>query len=267
MGDPVDHSLSPLLHNTAFAELGLDWASLAFPVRAGSAAAALDGMRALRISGMSVTMPHKEAVAALVDERSSLAERLGAVNCVIRRNDRLVGENTDGAGFVAALARAARFDPQGARCVVVGAGGAARAIVASLADAGARQVLVVNRTASRASVAAALAGDRGAVGRPEDVADADLVVNATPVGMAGTTGAEAVPLVDAATLGAGQVAADIVYRPARTAWLARAETSGATVVGGLGMLVHQAAAQLAAWTGIEPPLGPMWAAAEAAVGG
>jgi shikimate dehydrogenase len=267
MGDPITHSLSPLLHNTAFAVLGLDWVSVGFPVPTGAAAGALEGLRALRIAGLSVTMPHKGEVARLVDERTPVAEQLGAVNCVSWRGDRLVGDNTDGAGFLASLRRAAEFEPAGRRCLVVGAGGAARAVVLALAGAGAGEVVVVNRNVERARTAVALAGDRGRVGSPADAGEADLVVDATPTGMEGSAAALEPPLVDAGILGPGQVVADLVYHPPITPWLAAAARRGATVVGGLGMLVHQAAGQLECWTGVPPPVGAMWEAAERAVGG
>ena len=165
IGHPVRHSLSPLLHNTAFAALGLDWVSLAFEVAPGEAAAALGGMRALGVAGLSVTMPHKAEVAALVDECSEVAATLGAVNCVTNRDGTLRGDNTDGAGFLASLERAVGLSPEGRRCLVVGAGGAARAVVLALAGAHAAAVAVVNRTSARAAGVAALAGDAGPGGR------------------------------------------------------------------------------------------------------
>ncbi|MGH9109316.1 MAG: shikimate dehydrogenase [Acidimicrobiales bacterium] len=265
IGDPVAHSLSPLLHNTAFAALGLDWLSVGFRVRAGEAGPAVAGMRALGIAGLSVTMPHKSDVAALVDRCTAVAERLGAVNCVARQDGLLVGESTDGAGFVESLRRGAAFDPAGRRCLVVGAGGAARAVVLALAGAGAAEVAVVNRTPERAAVAAALAGDRGRVAVPAEAAGADLVVDATPAGMTGAAAKGDRPLVDPELLGPGQVVADLVYHPPVTAWLAAAAAQGATTVGGLGMLVHQAAAQVRRWTGLAPPVEAMWATAEKVV--
>jgi shikimate dehydrogenase len=281
IGSPVAHSLSPLLHNTAFAALGVGaaWRSYAFEVPAGEAAGALAAMRSSGVTGLSVTMPHKGDVAKLVDECSDTARRLGAVNCVLAREDgSLLGTNTDGEGFVASLARGARFDPRGAWCVVIGAGGAARAVILALADAGAAHVAVVNRTPERAVAAADLArpvgvavpaGDRADV--EAAVAAADLVVNATPVGMTGSAaaadpgGGEAGAwLVPPGLLRPGQVAADLVYAPRLTWWLAAARKAGATTLDGLGMLVHQAAAQLVLWTGMEPPIEAMWEAAEAA---
>ena len=136
IGHPVRHSLSPLLHNTAFAALRLNWTSLAFEVPPGQVAGAQRDA-ALGLAGLSVTMPHKADAAALVDERSAVAAALGAVNCVVNEDGRLRGENTDGAGFLASLARGADFDPAGKRCLILGAGGAARAVTLALAGAGA----------------------------------------------------------------------------------------------------------------------------------
>ena len=261
MGYPVAHSLSPLLHNTAFAHLGLDWVSVAFAVRPGRAAAALDGARELDIRGLSVTMPHKEDVAAAVAVRTPEAERLGAVNCVADDRGAWLGDNTDGAGLVAALARGGRFVPRGRRCVVVGAGGAARAVVAALADAGATEVVVVNRTPGRALAAAALAGPAGRVGTADDARAADLVVNATPAGMDDVEGAAVWP-VPPDLLGPGQVVVDLVYHPPVTPWLAAVGERGATTMNGLGMLVHQAALQIERWTGREAPVDAMWSAVD-----
>lgn len=266
IGDPVAHSLSPLLHNTAFAEMGLDWVSTGFRVVAGRTAEALVGAMALGIRGLSVTMPHKEPVAELVEDLSPLAARLGAVNCLVGGRAGWRGENTDGAGLVAALRRGDRFDPAGHRCLVVGAGGAARSVIAALAGAGAAEVVVVNRSAARARAALALAGPVGRIGGAEDAPDSDLVVNATPVGMAGgrTGTADTEPVapwpLDPSRLHAGQVVVDLIYHPAETAWMEAAAGQGASVSNGLGMLVHQAALQVAAWTGAEPPLEAMWRA-------
>jgi shikimate dehydrogenase len=257
IGDPVRHSLSPALHNAAFEALGLDWVYLAFEVPAGSAAAAVEGMRAFGIDGLNVTMPHKADVAAAVDVLSPVAERLGAVNTVVRRGGVLVGESTDGAGFVDALRADEGFDPAGKRCLVVGAGGAARAVVLALAEAGAASVVVTGRTPDRVAAAAELAGDQGRVGEAAEAADADLVVNATPVGMGDDGGLP----VDPSLLGPGQVVVDLVYHPLNTPLLAEARGRGAVAVNGLGMLIHQAAHAFRLWTGEEPPLEVMSAAA------
>ena len=282
IGDPVRHSLSPLLHNAAFDAMGLDWVSVGFEVRAGDLPSALVSMRALGIVGLSVTTPHKDAAAASVDERSALAQRLGAVNCVVQRDGRLFGDSTDGEGFVQALRRGPNFDPAGMSCLVLGAGGAARAVVLALAQAGAAEVTVVNRTPERGASAAALAGDKGHVGDQRDVSGADLVVQATSLGMAGAPTPESarnmrgdVPsagsprgsdtlMLDPDLFRSGQLVADLVYHPPLTPLLRAASERGARTMGGLGMLVHQAALAIERWTGEPAPVEEMWAAARAA---
>lgn len=257
IGSPVRHSLSPALHNAAFTELGLDWVYVALHVEPGRAAAALDAMRVLGLGGMSVTMPHKEDVAAAVDSLDPAAAALRSVNTVVPQVDgTLRGHSTDGAGFVASLAAAGETVRERS-VVVLGAGAAARAIVDALARAGAARIAVVNRTVSSAETAAALAGAVGAVGGSGDVRDADIVVNATSVGM----GTDDLPC-DPSLLRAGQVVADIVYHPRRTALLDAAAAVGARTVEGLGMLVHQAALQQRLWHGGEPSVLVMAAAAE-----
>lgn len=261
IGDPVAHSLSPRLHNVAFAALGLDWVSVGFRVARGNAAAALEGVRALGLKGLSVTMPLKDDVAAHVDQLTPMAQRLGAVNCVTNLDGTLTGDNTDGRGLVAALRRGGHFDPDGHRCLVVGAGGAARSIIAALADSGAAEVVVVNRTPERAEAAAVLAGSVGRVGEPADAGHSDLVVNATPIGMRGSSATTPDQwALDPELLGPGQLVVDLVYHPAVTPWLEAARIRGAEVLNGLGMLVHQAALQLEGWTGQEPPVDAMWRA-------
>lgn len=260
IGHPVVHSMSPLLHNTAFDELGLDWVSVGFPVAPGRAPVALVGARALGLQGLSVTMPHKEEAAVASNDLAVEAARLGAVNCMVPADGGWRGENTDGAGFIAALARGDRFAPSGTRCLVVGAGGAARAVIAALGDAGAAEVVVVNRTEVRARTAAALAGSVGRVGAAGEATKCDLVVNATPAGMGGVVGGTSGWPVDPALLGTGQVVVDLVYHPSTTPWLVAAAERGADAVNGLGMLVHQAALQVELWTGNAAPVDAMWQA-------
>jgi shikimate dehydrogenase len=260
IGHPVAHSMSPLLHNTAFHELGLDWVSVGFPVSPDRTALALAGALTLSVRGLSVTMPHKEAAAAVVDDLAAEAARLGAVNCVVAVDGGWRGENTDGAGFLAALARDDRFTPSGARCLVVGAGGAARAVIAALGDAGAAEVVVVNRTAERARTAAVLAGAVGRVGAAEEATGCDLVVNATPAGMGDIVSRSAGWPVEPGLLRSGQVVVDLVYHPPLTPWLAAAAEQGAITRNGLGMLVHQAALQIGHWTGQVAPVEAMWQA-------
>lgn len=263
IGDPVRHSLSPALHNAAFAALSLDWVSVAFEVGRETVGGALEGVRSLGLRGVSVTMPLKEAVVELADSMSPTVERLGAANCIVATAGALHADNTDGAGLLASLHRGAGFDAAGARCFVQGAGGAARAAVLALAGAGAAEIVVVGRSPQRAAAAAALAGPAGRVGEASEAAEADLVVNATPAGMSGTPAARVMPAVDPRLLHAGQLVVDLVYEPRRTPWLAGAAEHGATTVGGLGMLVHQAAAQIELWTGCPAPVEEMWRAVTA----
>jgi len=261
IGHPVGHSLSPVLHNAAFAEVGLDWAYMAFEVPEGGCPGAVEGARALGLAGLSVTMPHKRAAALACDELLPTAAALGVANTIVRRGDRLVGDATDGPGFVAAL-RAAGHDPAGWACLILGAGGAAIAVAHALAEAGAGRVGVVARRPSAADLVVAVAGVAGIAASIDDVIAADLVVNATSVGMGGAGGEGAIPLgLDLAKLRPGQVVADLVYHPLRTPLLVAAESAGSTPVDGLGMLVHQAALAFELWTGIKAPLGVMAAAA------
>lgn len=268
IGDPITHSLSPAIHNAAFAANGLDWVYVALPTPAGAALDAVRGARALGIAGLSVTMPHKEAVIEGLDRLSADAELLGAVNCVSRDGDLLVGDSTDGAGFVAGLHADFDFDPAGAACVVLGAGGAARSVVLALARAGARSVQVVNRTAARAAQAAELAGAAGRVGVPEAVEDADLVVNATSIGMATSSasvgGAGGLPC-DPQRLHAGQIVAELIYHPLETALVRAAHARGCRTSNGVSMLVHQAAVAFETWTATPAPVDAMRAAARDAL--
>lgn len=262
IGYPVRHSLSPAMHNAAFSELGLDWIYVACEVAPGGVDAAFAGVRALGFGGLSVTIPHKAAALEAVDEATDAARAIGAVNTVVpAAGGRLRGDNTDAAGFLASLTDEG-FDPEGKVCTVLGAGGAARAVVHALAGAGAAEVVVVNRTATRAETTAALAGASGRVGIPADVTRADLVVNATPLGLAGSRDLP----VDPELLREGQLVADLIPNPAVTPLMHAARQRGARVAGGLGMLVHQGALAFHLWTGRPAPVGIMRAAAVRALG-
>jgi shikimate dehydrogenase len=190
------------------------------------------------------------------------------VNCVQRRGTALVGHNTDGAGLLDALRRDEGIDIEGKHYAVVGAGGAARAVIRALGLGGAASVVVINRSAAPAEEAARLAGLVGRVGAAAEICDADVVINATPLGMGivVSTAGDPEPLpVDPALLGAGQVVVDLVYHPTVTPLLAAARARGIRTVNGLGMLIHQAAHAFRLWTSEEPPLEVMSAAAVAAL--
>ena len=269
IGAPIRHSLSPTIFNAAFEAAGLDWAYLAFEVPEGAAGLALGGMRALGIEGLSVTMPHKAAVLDGLDVVSPAAQALGAVNCITRRGSELHGDNTDGGGFLDALRVDEGIDPAGLAVAVVGAGGAGRAVVRALGGAGVGSLWVLNRSPEPAERAAALGGPVARVGRPQDIGLADLVINATPLGMGVlvSTSGEHEPLpVDVDLLRTDAVLVDLIYHPAVTPLLEAGRARGLRTVNGLGMLIHQAAHAFRHWTGEDPPLEAMSAAAVAGLG-
>lgn len=262
IGHPVRHSLSPALHNAGFASSGADWVYAAFEVAPGEARSALDAMLALGIGGLSVTMPHKDAVAGLVDELEPAAAALRSANTVTLTADgRLVGASTDGEGFVGSLA-ADGIEVAGASVAVLGAGGAARSVIDAVARAGAATVVVLNRTSQRAEQAVALAPNVARVGTEADLAGVHIVVNATSIGMGAPPEATAEVPFDPAVLGPEHLVVDIVYHPLRTPLLVAAEARGARCIDGLGMLVHQAVGQQVRWTGLVPDAAAMRAAAE-----
>jgi shikimate dehydrogenase len=257
IGEPVRHSLSPRLHNAAYRALGLDWVFTAFEVPNGGAAAALDAARVFGFVGLAVTMPHKTAMATLCDALSPGAAALHSVNTVtVGSAGRTSGDSTDGDGFLRSLADA-DIDVAGRDALVLGGGGAARAVARALAGQGAH-VEVAARRATAATEAAALGhgttvdwNDRAAA-----ASAADIVVNATPVGMSGDP---TLPLPEH-VLGPGRVVVELVYEPIETPLLAAARTRGAQTVSGLGMLVHQAALQVEIWSGETAPIDAMRAA-------
>lgn len=267
LGHPVRHSLSPRIHNAAFRHQGLDLVYLAFDVPEGSLTRAVEGLRALEARGANLTLPHKEAVLPLLDEIEPLAERVGAVNTLVNTEGRLQGHNTDVVGFAAALRSVRAEGARGLRCLVVGAGGAARAVVAALADDGASHVWIGNRTYERAAVLSTAASAWGEMPcealRWDEVGEAmgraDLVVNATSLGLREPVKDFA---LDVDTLHSGQVVVDLVYGPVRTALVDKALARGAQAIDGKEMLLMQAASSYRLWTGREPPVDVMRASIE-----
>jgi len=257
IGDPIRHSRSPAIHNAAFAAVGLDWVFVAFEVPHGSGRDAVRAVHTLDLGGMSVTMPHKQEAAWACDELTPAATALGVVNAVVpTARGRLLGASTDGEGFLRAV-RDHDVDPGSGSALVIGAGGAARAITLALGAAGARVTVAARRQDAADSAAGLVAGAEGVVLGACDPGAFDLVVNATPLGMNGEA-----PPFDPTRLNSGQFVVDTVYHPLETPLLAAARARGVRGTNGLGMLVHQAALAFELWTGVDAPLDVMRAAAE-----
>ena len=253
IGWPVGHSLSPSMHNAAFRALGLDWAYLAFPIEPDHLEPAVRGLFRAGCAGLSVTIPHKQAVLACCDELTPAVQAIGAANTLVPLADgRIRGDNTDAQGFLRALDEAAPVDLAGAEVLMIGAGGAAKAIAFALRERGAR-LRVANRTAAKAeALGDVVPFTPDAI--DEAAASAAVVVNASSLGL----GSDDVPAdLPVDSLAPGTVAYDIVYRQEPTPWLAAAAARGARTVDGLGMLLHQGAAAFSQWTGVEPPLDAM----------
>ena len=253
MGWPVGHSRSPRLHGYWLERYGIDGAYLPLPVRPEAFTAALRALADLGFCGVNVTIPHKEAALAACDEVDATARRIGAVNTVVFRDGRLLGSNSDAFGFLASLRAAAPgWCPGDAPAVVLGAGGAARAVVAALGDAGVAELRLVNRTMARAERLAAQLGGTIRVYGPADaaaaLAGAGLLVNSTSLGMTGQPPLE----LELAGLPASALVADLVYQPLETTLLAEAKARGNNVVDGIGMLLHQARPGFEAWFGVAP---------------
>jgi shikimate dehydrogenase len=264
VGDPVGHSFSPIIHNAAFAALAMDWAYVAFPVGAENGSQVVTAMKTFGLQGLSVTTPHKDSVAAFADEASGDVGLLGASNTLMRLADgRVRAETTDGLGCIGALHRGG-CDVVDKTVVVLGAGAAGRAVVLALARSGARSIVVINRNAERAEIAARLgraAGVQTTVGSTQTVLDSDVVINSTSVGLGAAIDDPNAVLPEIELVTAGQVFHDLTYHPLETAMMRVAARRGATVIGGLGMLIHQAARQFELWTGREAPLEVMFEAA------
>lgn len=258
MGWPVAHSRSPRVHGFWLERYGVDGAYVPLPVAPEKLADSLRALPGLGFAGVNLTVPHKETALAAVDALADGARRIGAVNMVtVDDTGGLVGDNSDAFGFIENLRQGAPgWSAAAGPAVVLGAGGAARAVCVALADAGVAEIRVVNRTAARAE---ALAGDLdGSLvvcswnERNDVLAGAALLVNATTLGM---TGAPALA-IDLAGLAADAVVNDIVYVPLETPLLAAARAAGRRAVDGLGMLLHQARPGFAAWFGVEPEVTP-----------
>jgi shikimate dehydrogenase len=267
-GWPVAHSKSPQMHESAARALGIALRYERFAVEPKELAAAVGAKHDEAIDGYNLTVPHKQAIMALIDEVAPAAAAIGAVNTVVRQGGRYVGHNTDAPGFVRSV-REAGVEVEGARVAVIGAGGAARAGVVGLAEAGSAHITVLARRPEQAeTLVAELADHAGcplhadALGNAEQsFSDATLVVQATSATLGSNPGAdEFAASLPIEALPADAAVVDMVYEPLETTVLARAKSRGLTVVDGLGMLLHQGAIAFEMWTGLRPPLDVMRAA-------
>lgn len=261
IGDPVEHSLSPIMHNAAFRAMGIEARYELWPTLDHALQARVESIRAKDMLGSNVTVPHKQAVMRFCDELTNTARRIGAVNTLVPHHDgRIVGENTDAYGFVRTLEAVTSASPP-QRALILGAGGAARAVAVALVDSGAGSVTIANRTLPRAA-ALIEALDAAGVGGidvvawddlPQAVATAGLVVNATSIGWHGDEMPVLSQVIDA--IDADGVVIDLTYR--ETSLLRAVRARRIRAVDGLSMLIHQGARSLELWTGMEAPVDVM----------
>jgi shikimate dehydrogenase len=261
LGYPITHTLSPKMHNAAFRHLGLDYIYLPFKVKPEQLKQAMNGLKGLNIAGVNVTVPHKVHVVEYLDKVSKEAEQLGAVNAIKLEGERLLGYNTDGQGFITSLRVDANTDYKGKTILLLGAGGAAQAVAVSLADQGAGCIAIANRTLKKAE--ALVNKIRYIAPRVETAclplggseldrytAEAQIIINATSVGLKSND----MPPVNENRFHAGQLVCDLIYNPPKTRFLAAAESQGAKILNGLGMLVYQGALAFEIWTGKKAPV-------------
>lgn len=271
-GHPVAENPTVVLQEAAFQKLNLNWRYLTIEVRQGDLADAMQGLRAFNMRGINLTIPHKVSVLQYLDEISDAAKLMGAVNTVINKNNRLIGENTDGKGFLRSLVDDACVDPSGKRFVLLGAGGAARAIAVELALAGAAQVMVLNRSAPRGQDLVAMLNSKTAVKAgfvlwDHDYfvpADCDVLVNATSIGLFPHINQK--PKLVYSSILPSMVVCDVIPNPPDTLFLTEAQGHGAQTLDGLGMLVYQGAIGFKLWTGLEAPVTAMRTALEETLG-
>lgn len=269
IGHPVRHSLSPLMQNAALQACGLDYIYVPFDVDSEGVGAALAGLRALGVAGFNVTIPYKTAVMPYLDELDDTAVAAGAVNTVKNSSGRLIGYNTDGDGLVKSLADDLDFMPQNSSVVIIGAGGAARGAVAALCRAGAKRIVIANRTQDRANELASLMSARysgtelsiasGYEGLHDHLSQADVLVNTTSLGM----NDETIPFIRLQDLSRSARVYDMVYSPPVTPLLREATGAGLKGANGLGMLAAQGELAFTIWTGVIPPSGLMRSAIDA----
>ena len=273
IGFPISHSISPLFQQAALDHCGIDATYRAWEVQPDSVADFMKGLRSPDVSGINVTVPHKESVIPHLDEVDDWATAAGAVNTIVNRDGRLTGHNTDGTGFLRALQDASNFDPRGRRVLVLGAGGAARGVVLALIRQGVGEITVANRTVARAERLSQIAQDNGIVAHAIPLEgdtfsaaahSAELIVNSTTMGMTHGPDEHGTPL-RYEQIPPTVLVNDLVYNPLETPLLREAARAGASSLGGINMLVYQGAASFEMWTGREAPVDVMLKAATKAM--
>ncbi|MCL6471945.1 MAG: shikimate dehydrogenase [Firmicutes bacterium] len=263
IGYPLTYTLSPLMHNRAFNICSLNYVYVPFVVEQKDLKNAIEGLKALNIKGVNVTMPHKEAVLNMLDGLSEQARLIGAVNTINNEDGYFIGYNTDSAGFLNSLMEEG-FDPANKTAIIIGTGGAAKAVAVALAQAGVREIAVIGRSATKAQDVKTRITDANryilvkTLTFEENLADifkkGELIVNATPVGMKESGGLLPVPLK---YINAEHFIYDLIYTPQETALIKAARDKGARAINGLGMLVYQAAEAFEIWTGVSAPIDEM----------
>ncbi len=263
IGNPIEHSLSPLMHNAALRNQNLAYRYIPFKVEKDDLLVAVQGLKVLNFVGFNVTIPYKVVVIPFLDEITEEARLIGAVNTVLINSGRLVGHNTDGIGFVHSLQREVGITPEKRKVLIFGAGGAARAVAVQLGLEGAEQIIIINRTRERAVLLAQELTEKisgtiyqgfglGTAELADRVREAEIIVNATPAGMLSSHLKK--PPIREEWLRARQLVVDLVYNPLITPLLNLARKSGAQILTGEGMLLYQGAAAYQLWTGYQPPV-------------
>ena len=273
-GYPLSHSISPAFQQAALDELNLDVTYEAWEVRPSDLTSRIEELRNPAYLGANVTIPHKESAIDLVDDLDPLAEKIGSLNTIVNRNGKLFGYNTDAAGLLKALNSTGAFDPNGAQVLIVGAGGAARAAVCALLDLNIAGLVIANRTVDRAIVLQKYFASNIevlAIGMDdprlsEHVNKSRLIINCTSMGMKNGPAEHLSPLGES-LIPEESLVCDMVYNPPMTPLLAEAVRSGASIVGGLPMLIYQGASAFELWTNVTPPISVMFTAAENALEG
>ena len=258
IGDPIDHSLSPNIHNAAFRQLGLDHTYIAYKIPAGDLSAGIDALKAIKIAGFNVTIPHKIEMMKFLDEMDTTCKVIGAVNTVLNDNGKLKGYNTDMIGFLDPIKKK-NLTIEGSRVLLLGAGGAARAIITAMIKEKAGKITIVNRTMKNAielaEFAKKIGGNVDIVSLQEAnnlIADYKFIINSTSIGMKN----ELSPL-STENIGKDSIVYDIVYQPINTDLVKKSKENGATIIYGYEMLLSQAARAFEIWHKIEPPYDAM----------